>query len=173
MEEQLLIGSSLWIVLQGLALWLLQGLWRKAAFVSAALMGLLLRLPCWAPWRQSGWSSLCPFAFSGLRRCGLCVSSRGWRRDEAAARKLLARLVKARRLGELLVVAFGSPDYFARHGPAEHSDDLAGHDCVLREARDTGETWTFRVATHAAVASGLGIGLTPCGKYDERCGLRM
>lgn len=65
-------------------------------------------------------------------------------------------------------------------GRPKHPDDLEGHECVLRDARGNGETWTFRVggrrkgirvhggfrsnsaaATHAAVASGLGIGLTP------------
>jgi len=85
-----------------------------------------------------------------------------------------------RRLGELRVVAFASPGYLARHGRPKHPDDLVRHQCVLRHAQGSSETWTFRVggrrrkvrvqgrfrsdsaaATHAAVASGLGIGLTP------------
>ena len=88
--------------------------------------------------------------------------------------------LKARRLGELRVVVFGSPAYFSRHGRPEHPDDLSRHQCVLRQAGGTSETWMFRVggrrkavrvhgrfgsdsaaATHAAVANGLGIGLTP------------
>jgi hypothetical protein len=44
MEEQLLIGSSLWIVLQALAFWLLHGPWRKAALLSPALMLLAIAI---------------------------------------------------------------------------------------------------------------------------------
>ncbi|WP_105405241.1 LysR family transcriptional regulator [Neorhizobium sp. T7_12] len=88
--------------------------------------------------------------------------------------------LKARRLGDLRAVVFGSPDYFAKYGRPEHPDDLTQHQCVLRHAEGSSETWTFRIggrrkavrvhgrfgsdsaaATHAAVASGLGIGLTP------------
>lgn len=88
--------------------------------------------------------------------------------------------LKARRLGDLRVVAFGSPAYFARHGRPQHPDELARHECVLRHAEGRNETWSFRVggrrkavrvhgrfgsdsaaATHAAVAGELGIGLTP------------
>lgn len=88
--------------------------------------------------------------------------------------------LKARRLGELRVVAFGSAAYFSRYGRPNHPDELTQHQCVLRHAERAPETWTFRVggqrravpvhgrfctdstaATHAAVAAGLGIGLTP------------
>lgn len=36
----MLLGGGTWLVLQGLALWLLQAWWRKAAWLSAAVMGL-------------------------------------------------------------------------------------------------------------------------------------
>lgn len=95
-------------------------------------------------------------------------------------REMADSSLKARRLGELRVVAFGAPAYFARHGRPEHPDDLARHECVLRHAEGRSETWTFRIggrrravrvqgrfgsdsaaATHAAVTRGFGIGLTP------------
>jgi DNA-binding transcriptional LysR family regulator len=88
--------------------------------------------------------------------------------------------LKARRLGELRVVAIGSPAYFSRHGRPKHPDELAQHQCVLSHAAGSTEVWSFRVggrrkavrvhgrfrsdsaaATHAAVANGLGIGRTP------------
>jgi hypothetical protein len=37
-----LIGATMWIVLQVLALWQMRGWWRKAAWLSAAAMGLAL-----------------------------------------------------------------------------------------------------------------------------------
>lgn len=40
MDDYLLFGGGTWLVLQGLALWLLQAWWRKAAWLSAAVMGL-------------------------------------------------------------------------------------------------------------------------------------
>jgi DNA-binding transcriptional LysR family regulator len=95
-------------------------------------------------------------------------------------REMADSSLKARRLGELRVVAVGSPAYFSRYGRPKHPDDLTRHQCVLRHAEGDSETWTFRVggrrkavrvhgrfrsdsaaATHAAIASGLGIGLTP------------
>ncbi|ADH89051.1 transcriptional regulator, LysR family [Ancylobacter novellus DSM 506] len=95
-------------------------------------------------------------------------------------REMADSSLMTRRLGELRVVAFGSPDYFARHGRPQHPDDLVRHECVLRHAEGRSDSWTFRVggrrravrvqgrfgsdsaaATHAAVAAGLGIGLTP------------
>jgi DNA-binding transcriptional LysR family regulator len=88
--------------------------------------------------------------------------------------------LKARRLGGLRVVAFGSSAYFAKHGRPKHPDDLTRHQCVLRQAQSSTESWVFRVggrrkavrvhgrfrsdsaaAAHVAVAGGLGIGLTP------------
>jgi DNA-binding transcriptional LysR family regulator len=95
-------------------------------------------------------------------------------------RVMAASGLKTRRLGDLRVVAFGSPDYFSKHGLPTHPDDLPKHQCVLRQAGSSTETWTFRVggrrklvqvdgrfrtdsaaATHAAVVAGLGISLTP------------
>ncbi len=88
--------------------------------------------------------------------------------------------LRARRLGELHVVAFGAPAYFAKHGRPEHPDDLARHQCVVRITDREAETWPFRVAgrrklvrvggrfrtdstaaLHAAVAHGAGVGFTP------------
>lgn len=86
----------------------------------------------------------------------------------------------AKRLGELRRVLFGAPSYFAEHGRPEHPGELAGHQCVVRSARDTDDKWPFRIdgalrtvrvagrfradntaAIHAAVTQGLGIGFTP------------
>lgn len=89
--------------------------------------------------------------------------------------------LKARRIGELRVVVFGAPAYFAKHGRPRHPDELAQHHCVLRITDDPDiERWTFRVggrrkrirvrgrfrtdgaaATNAAVVGGLGLGLAP------------
>jgi DNA-binding transcriptional LysR family regulator len=97
--------------------------------------------------------------------------------------------LKARRLGELRVVAFGSPAYFSRHGRPRHPDELPDHQCVLRQVASVTELWTFRVggrrkavrvhgafrsdsaaAAHAAVASGLGIGMGPLWQIREPVG---
>lgn len=86
----------------------------------------------------------------------------------------------ARRLGALRRVAFGAPSYFARFGRPEHPDELAGHRCIVRNARGDADKWPFQVdgrprtvkvsgrfradstaATYKAVALGLGIGFTP------------
>lgn len=88
--------------------------------------------------------------------------------------------LKRRKLGDLRIVAFGSPGYFAAHGRPAHPDDLPAHQCVLRTTDSDTEAWPFRIngrrrsvrvsgrfrtdstaATHAAVARGLGIGQTP------------
>jgi DNA-binding transcriptional LysR family regulator len=89
--------------------------------------------------------------------------------------------LKARRIGELRVVVFGAPAYFAKHGRPGHPDQLAQHHCVLRITDDSDvEKWPFHLggrrksvrvrgrfrtdsaaAAHAAVADGLGIGLAP------------
>lgn len=88
--------------------------------------------------------------------------------------------LKTRRLGELRLVVFGAPAYFARHGRPMHPDDLVRHQCILRTTDRNAEPWPFRVdgrrksvrvsgrfrtdataATHVAVARGLGIGMTP------------
>jgi DNA-binding transcriptional LysR family regulator len=94
--------------------------------------------------------------------------------------------LKAKRLGDLRVVAFGSPAYFSKHGCPKHPDDLTRHQCVLRQVQSTTESWTFQVsgrrksirvqgrfrtdstaATHTAVAAGLGISLTPLWQIRE------
>jgi DNA-binding transcriptional LysR family regulator len=88
--------------------------------------------------------------------------------------------LKARRLGELRRVFFGSPEYFDKHGRPEHPHDLSRHQCVVRSSDQQGGAWpvlidgkpgTVRVngrfraddtaSTYAAVAQGLGIGFTP------------
>lgn len=95
-------------------------------------------------------------------------------------RHLTDSSLKARRLGDLRVVTFGSPGYFARHGRPNHPDDLTGHECVHGHAEGRNEAWTYRIggrhrsvrvhgrlrsnsaaALQAAVAAGLGIGRTP------------
>ena len=95
-------------------------------------------------------------------------------------RQMRDSTLKARRLGELRVVAFGAPSYFARHGRPDQPDDLAQHDCVVRLTEGDAERWPFRIAgrrrsvkvagriradstaaANAAVACGAGIGLAP------------
>ncbi len=88
--------------------------------------------------------------------------------------------LKARRLAELRAVVFASPAYLAQHGRPNHPDDLVRHDCVVRLTESEEESWPFRIngrprqvrvrsrfradstaATNAAVAHGLGLGLSP------------
>jgi DNA-binding transcriptional LysR family regulator len=88
--------------------------------------------------------------------------------------------LKARRLGELRRVFFGSPKYFGKHGRPQHPRDLSRHQCVIRSRDRQDDTWPildngrpgivrvngrFRAddtaTTYAAVAQGLGIGFTP------------
>jgi len=95
-------------------------------------------------------------------------------------RELPDSTMQARKLGELRVVVFGAPRYFAAHGRPCVPDDLARHQCVVRLTDDGSEAWPFRVngqhrsvqvggrfrtnsapAVHAAVAQGLGLGRTP------------
>jgi DNA-binding transcriptional LysR family regulator len=95
-------------------------------------------------------------------------------------REMRDSTLKARRLGELRVVVFGAPSYFARHGRPSHPDDLTQHECVVRLTEGGAETWPFRIggrrksvrvggrlrsdntaAANAAVARGVGIGFAP------------
>jgi len=95
-------------------------------------------------------------------------------------REMRDSALKARRLGELRVVVFGAPAYFAKHGRPTHPDDLARHECVVRLTEADAETWLFRIdgkrksvrvngrfrsdstaAGNAAVARGIGIGFAP------------
>jgi DNA-binding transcriptional LysR family regulator len=88
--------------------------------------------------------------------------------------------IKARRLGELRRVTFGSPLYFAKHGKPAHPDELARHQCVIRSLEGGAVKWPYRIdgkirqmsvtgrfrsdnsaATYTAAAQGLGIGFTP------------
>ncbi len=96
-------------------------------------------------------------------------------------RKMPDSEFKVRRIGELRIVVFGAPAYFARHGRPRQPDELAQHQCILRAGDDPdSERWPFRIggrrksvrvrgrfrtdgaaAAHAAVAGGLGLGLAP------------
>lgn len=88
--------------------------------------------------------------------------------------------LRARRLGALRVVVFGSPSYFERHGRPREPNQLLRHTCVVRRSDAEGEKWAFRVrgkpenirvtgrfgtddasALQEAVALGLGIGRAP------------
>jgi len=88
--------------------------------------------------------------------------------------------LKARRLGELRVVAYGAPTYFTEHGRPKHPAELVQHQCVIRSPDPNAEHWPFRVrgrrttvrvrgrfrtddtlASQAAVVQGLGIGMAP------------
>lgn len=44
MDDYVLLGGGTWIALQILALWQFDGWWRKAAWVSAAVMGLAVAI---------------------------------------------------------------------------------------------------------------------------------
>lgn len=95
-------------------------------------------------------------------------------------RELPDSTLKARRLSELRVVAFGAPAYFREHGRPHHPDDLARHRCVLHNTEPGADAWPFTIGgrrkavpvagrlrtdsaavAHAAVAQGIGIGRTP------------
>lgn len=95
-------------------------------------------------------------------------------------RHLADSTLKIRRLGELRVVAFGAPAYFASNGRPQHPRDLTRHECVVRVADGYPEPWPFRIggerrlvrvdgrfrtdsvaATVAVVLRGLGLGLAP------------
>lgn len=88
--------------------------------------------------------------------------------------------LRARRLGELRRVVFGSPKYFAKHGRPRHPDELSRHQCITRQLDSGTEAWPFMIdgvvkmlritgrlrtnntaATYAAAALDLGLGFTP------------
>jgi len=94
--------------------------------------------------------------------------------------------LKARRLGSLRVVVYGTPGYFAEHGRPKRPEDLARHQCIVGSADPDGDRWSFRVrgrqelvrirgrfrtddaaATRVAVASGLGIGIAPLWQIQQ------
>ena len=95
-------------------------------------------------------------------------------------RELPDSALKARRVGELRVVAYGAPSYFSQHGRPKHPGELAQHQCVVRSADPDAESWPFRVrgrrttfrvrgrfrcddtaACEVAVVQGIGIGIAP------------
>lgn len=88
--------------------------------------------------------------------------------------------LKARKLGVLRLVYFGTPDYFARHGRPMRPEELQAHQCVLRHVEANDARWPYAedgrvkrvrvagrfrtdhtAAMYAAVRAGLGIGFTP------------
>lgn len=94
--------------------------------------------------------------------------------------------LKVRRLGAMRRVVFGAPSYFDKHGRPRHPSELAEHPCVFRNTdRDAG-AWQFldgskpltvkvngrlhldnAAASHAAVATGLGIGRVPLWQIQD------
>ncbi|PRZ49729.1 LysR family transcriptional regulator [Paraburkholderia fungorum] len=85
--------------------------------------------------------------------------------------------LRAKQVGTLRRVVFGTPSYFAARGYPIHPSDLASHDCILRQHAER-ETWTFNraggavevtgrfrsasaLACNAAAAAGAGIGRAP------------
>lgn len=97
-------------------------------------------------------------------------------------REMRSSTLKARRLGEVRAVVFGSPSYFQRRGRPRHPDELAQHDCVVRLTDGDAEAWPFRIAgrrrlvkvsgrvrtdstaaANTAVACGAGIGFARSG----------
>jgi DNA-binding transcriptional LysR family regulator len=85
--------------------------------------------------------------------------------------------LRAKQVGTLRRVVFGTPEYFASHGYPIHPSELALHDCILRQ-HALRETWTFNhtggavevagrfrstsaLACNAAAAAGAGIGRAP------------
>ena len=86
----------------------------------------------------------------------------------------------AKPLGELRLVVFGSPAYFARHGRPQRPEALPDHQSVVRTTDGSDAHWPFTVdgtlqrvkvtgrfradntaAIYAAVLSGLGLFFTP------------
>ena len=96
-------------------------------------------------------------------------------------RRLPDSSLRARRIGAIRTVVFGSPAYFARNGRPQRPEDLSRHHCVLsRGEGDAGESWPFCIngksfsvpvsgnfkcswigTIRAAVCRGLGIGFGP------------
>jgi DNA-binding transcriptional LysR family regulator len=95
--------------------------------------------------------------------------------------------LKARRLGELRRVVYGSPAYFKRHGRPLHPAELTRHQCLVRRLDGGAEAWPFRIdgelrsikvsgrfrtdsttATYTAAALGLGLGFTPLWQIRDR-----
>ncbi|WP_341315941.1 LysR substrate-binding domain-containing protein [Paraburkholderia sp. IMGN_8] len=85
--------------------------------------------------------------------------------------------LRARQVGTLRRVVFGSPAYFVSHGYPVHPSELAAHDCILRQ-HAVHETWKFNraggavevagrfrsasaLACNTAAAAGAGIGRAP------------
>lgn len=88
--------------------------------------------------------------------------------------------LKSRRLGELRIVTFGAPRYFAKHGRPKHPSELVHHQCIVRSTDPDAEKWWYRIrgkrelvrvggrfhtedarAAESAVVSGFGIGMAP------------
>lgn len=88
--------------------------------------------------------------------------------------------LRARKLGTLRRVVFGSPAYFARHGVPMQPSDLRHHSCIVRTVHGNPAHWSFLVhgkprtiaiqgrfrtntmaAIYAAVQDGLGLGYSP------------
>jgi len=94
--------------------------------------------------------------------------------------------LRARRLGALRRVVYGSPSYLAQHGRPQKPDDLKSHQCVVRDALGTDSKWPFMIegrqrnvavsgrfranstaAAVQAVVEGLGLGFTPFWQVRE------
>ncbi|MGH8818266.1 MAG: LysR family transcriptional regulator [Achromobacter pestifer] len=88
--------------------------------------------------------------------------------------------LRARRLGALRRVVFGSPAYFAAHGRPTHPQELAGHQCLVRTVAERTGEWMFQIdgkaravkvsggfrsdamsALYAGARLGLGLGYSP------------
>lgn len=89
--------------------------------------------------------------------------------------------LRARKLGELRIVAYGAPEYFRRRGHPARPDDLAQHACIVRSRPgEPADAWTFSVggevravdvagplrtneigAVHAAARQAIGVGYGP------------
>jgi len=95
-------------------------------------------------------------------------------------RELPDSTMKSRQLGELRVVVFGAPAYFAEHGRPRHPRELARHQCVVRATDTDAAAWPFRLGgrrrsvrvhgrlrsdggavAQVAAARGLGIARAP------------
>lgn len=101
-------------------------------------------------------------------------------------RRLPDSSLKARRIGELRLVAFAARSYLRRHGRPAHPDELAAHACIVRAGDGGDEAWQFTVDGRrrsypvagrlrsndtttivAAVIRGLGIGFGPLWQVRE------
>ncbi len=63
--------------------------------------------------------------------------------------KLNPSRLKAKRFGEVVLVAVAAPDYLKRRSAIKKPHDLVAHDCIMFTPRSPSPNWTFRSAGKA------------------------